>query len=54
MLINSAQLHALFTALEGSVTYPNFKSRIAGLAAQRDKLAAYHHLWEQLRRLQEP
>lgn len=40
-------------ALECSVDYPNFKSRIARLPAQRQKLDAYHDLWHALYRLQD-
>lgn len=53
VLADTAQVHAIFAALERSVDYSNFKGRIASLKAQRDKLPAYHHLWEQLHRLQE-
>jgi hypothetical protein len=41
-----AVLDSLFHALGRSVDYPNFKSRIASLPEQRDKLARYHDVWE--------
>jgi hypothetical protein len=46
--VNAAALARIFRALEKSVDYPNFKSRIAQLPAQQEKLAAYPHVFPPL------
>jgi hypothetical protein len=51
--VNAAALARIFRALEKSVDYPNFKSRIAQLPAQQEKLAAYGRLWSALYQLQQ-
>ena len=34
------------------IDYPNFKTAIAGLPDQREKLHAYHEIWHSMARLQ--
>lgn len=53
MRVGPRALAEVFGALPGTIDYPNFKSRIAGLPAQREKLPAYEGLWMDLRRVQE-
>ncbi len=45
ILCPSALLPDVFAALGQGVGYPNFKSEIARLPGQRDKLPAYHKIW---------
>lgn len=39
-------IDSVFVVLGRSVDYPNFKSRIAAMPEQRDKLSRYHDVWE--------
>lgn len=52
IVIDEMILEMLMQALTASVTYDNFKSKIATLPDQRDKLHAYHGLWADLEALQ--
>ncbi len=52
--VDGAALGKVYQALQASVTYPNFKSRIAELPGQRAKLGAYGQLWHGLAELQTP
>jgi hypothetical protein len=47
-----ADLTRVFAALQQSINYGNFKSRIAATPDQRAKLHAYHELWGSLCDLQ--
>jgi hypothetical protein len=45
ILCPSGLLPEVLTTLGRTIEYPNFKSEIARLPAQRDKLPAYHQIW---------
>lgn len=51
--VPAAELARIFAALERSISYSNFKSRIAALPHQGNKLAAYERLWFDLLQLQD-
>ena len=51
-LKDEAELTRVFSALQDSVNYTNFKSHIATLPRQRSKLPAYHELWSALYAIQ--
>ena len=46
ILCPSSLLPEVLTALGEGISYPNFKSAVARVPAQRDKLPAYHRIWE--------
>ena len=46
ILCPSALLPEVLTTLGNDIGYPNFKSAIARLPSQKDKLPAYHKIWE--------
>ena len=51
--LDAGQLTALMTALQDSITYPNFKNADAADPGQRPRLGAYHEVWHTLQMLQE-
>lgn len=53
IIIDRDQLDVLFVWLASSITYNNFKSEIAGLPSQREKLPAYGELWHSLAAIQQ-
>ena len=50
--LNSDAMAILFVALAQSIDYPNFKSMIAGLSDQAEKLSIYGDLWQRMAHLQ--
>lgn len=53
VLIQAESLGKVFSALEKSINYPNFKSRVAELPQQRAKVEAYTRLWGDMYGIQE-
>ena len=53
MVVTARALGYVFAALESSIDYSNFKSRIHDRVDQREKSQAYGSLWADLYRLQE-
>lgn len=43
--VNRQELEAIFETLEGTIDYENFKGKIGNVKGQRDKLNAYHGIW---------
>lgn len=54
LIVTEAQKTAIITALAARVDYPNFKSEVAKLPAQKKKLHAYHEVWAAMRGVEEP
>src|SRR5437762_682115 len=45
VVVDRQGLRRLFSTLAESIDYSNFKSRIAALPQQQEKLPAYHDFW---------
>ena len=46
LVVNEIEVITAMTVLAHTLDYPNFKSEIAKAEDQRDKLSAYHKIWE--------
>lgn len=53
IIATQEQVAAAMAAFGDSIDYSNFKSRIAALPRQREKMAAYHELWNGMVRIQD-
>ena len=42
------QMDVLFSTMEASVDYPNFKDEIAGISSQKGKLKYYGRIWSEM------
>lgn len=45
MILPRSELYTIMDIFATMVTYSNFKSEIATVPGQKDKLAAYHEVW---------
>ena len=52
IIVDQAGLERLFSSLEESIDYPNFKDCIADQPMQSDKLPAYHEFWSGMLKVQ--
>ena len=43
-----SQMDALFSTLESSIDYPNFKSEVAKISSQKGKLPYYGKVWGEM------
>jgi hypothetical protein len=48
IIVNRRDFSGIMAALALDLDYPNFKARIAATPDQRDKLEAFHQVWEVL------
>jgi hypothetical protein len=48
ILIDQAQLNALYAHFASTINYGNFKDAIYDIADQKDKLGHYHRVWEEM------
>jgi hypothetical protein len=53
IIIDKVALDRVMATLADELDYPNFKGVIGGLPGQRDKLHAYHAIWETMSKLQD-
>ena len=52
IIVDQAGLERLFSSLEESIDYPNFKDCIADQPMQSDKLPVYHEFWSGMLKVQ--
>jgi hypothetical protein len=45
VLVKKQEMADILVKMIKEIDYPNFKSEIASLPEQRDKLSAYHEIW---------